>query len=230
MQLVVANFKMNKDKKFYQSLKSLNTLNCKDTKVVLCPPFVYTSFVKIKNENIFLGCQDISCENEGRATGQISANMLKEFGVSYAIIGHSERRGFETNQDISKKVKVALYNNIVPIVCVGEVNKGEDESLIIEQVASSISSTDKEIIFAYEPLWAIGSGLIPTKADINKICSVIRKTAKQKKAKIKVLYGGSVNDKNIDLLKTCKVDGFLIGGACLDVNKFKSIIKSVENE
>lgn len=228
--LVVANFKMNKDKKFYQSLKSLNNLDYKDTKVVLCPPFVYTSFVKICNKNMFLGCQDISFEKEGRATGQISANMLKEFGVKYAIIGHSERRVFETNQDISKKVQVALDNDIVPIVCVGEINKGEDNSLIIEQVASSIPQTDKEIIFAYEPLWAIGSGLIPSKTDINKISAVIRKTAKQKKAKIKVLYGGSVNDKNIDELKKCKVDGFLIGGACLDMNKFTTIIKSVENE
>ena len=230
MQLVVANFKMNKDKKFYLSLKKLNNNKYKDTKIVLCPPFVYSSFVKIKNKMLFLGSQDISQEKEGKATGQISANMLKEFGVKFAIIGHSERRVFETNDDVNKKVKVALENDIVPIVCVGEKAKGQDKSFIIEQVKSAICDTDKEVIFAYEPIWAIGTGLIPTKTDINKVSKLIKKTAKEQKANVKVLYGGSVNESNISLLKTCDVDGFLVGGACLDIVKFEKIIRSVDNE
>ncbi len=230
-KFIVANYKMNGDCKFYKSVaKEFNTLEVKDTKIVLCPPFVYLNEFKKLNKNISVGCQDVSCCAVGKCTGQISPIMLGEFNVQYAIIGHSERREIgETNSLVERKVKTALDGGLIPIVCVGELNKKSPISDVIEQVESVLNVCEQstKIIFAYEPVWAIGSGEIPTNAKINKVVKAIKKAILKRKIEAVCLYGGSVNEKNYQKLIQCDIDGFLLGGVSLKTDKLIEIIKGV---
>lgn len=232
-KLIVANYKMNGDKKFYSSVQAkLNKLKVKDTELVLCPPFLYLSTFKIKNKKVFLGSQDISNVSTGKSTGQIAPKMLKEFGVKYSIIGHSERRSIgESETLIAQKVKTACDNGLIPIVCVGESSKTSKLDVLKTQVESVLDLiNDKKIVFAYEPVWAIGTGQIPTVKRINNAIKNIKKLAKEKGFDVKVLYGGSVDESNYKELLKADLDGFLLGGVSLNVEKFISIIKGIENE
>lgn len=232
-KLIVANYKMNGNSEFYNSVKSvINNLKVKDTEIVLCPPFIYLPNLKIKNKKVFVGVQDISIEVNSKSTGQISPNMIKEFGASYAIIGHSERRAIgETDDTVAYKVFNAVNNNINPIICVGEENKHSSLDVLKQQVVRALSKVKKNVIFAYEPVWAIGSGEIPTISQINDAIYIIKSTANKIGFKdVKVLYGGSVNELNYkDLLKS-NADGFLLGGISLNLEKFISLVQGVENE
>ena len=226
-KLLVANYKMNGNKNFYQKVnKVINKLKIADT-VVLCPPFVYMPFFKIKNKNLFLGSQDVSCLENKTSTGQISSKMLKEFDVKYAIVGHSERRALgESDEQVALKVKQAKDNGIMPIVCVGEKNKSSKISVVKNQVEIALSNIESgEVVFAYEPIWAIGSGEVPTIKKIDSVINLIKETAQNKGFHVKVLYGGSVNEKNHQELKTSLADGFLMGGVSLKLDEFISIIK-----
>ncbi|MBR4998413.1 MAG: triose-phosphate isomerase [Clostridia bacterium] len=226
-KLMVANYKMNGNKDFYQKVKKVvNKLKIKDT-VILCPPFVYMPFLKCKNENVFIGAQNLAEVVNTKSTGEISPEMLKEFGAKYAILGHSERRASgETDVQISNKVSVATKNDIVPIICVGEENKKSSLNILVEQVNSALNKAEnKEIVFAYEPIWAIGSGEIPTISQINKAIDIVKKSAKNCGHDVKVLYGGSVNASNYkELLKT-NADGFLMGGVSNKIDDFLKILK-----
>jgi triosephosphate isomerase len=232
-KLVVANYKMNGGKDFYLSAqKKINKLTVKDTKIVLCPPFVYLPFFKIKNKMVSLGCQDITNVVNKKSTGQISPNMLNEFGVKYCIVGHSERRANgETDFHVSDKVKTACENGITPIVCVGEESKTAKLDVLEEQVVAALSQAKGVVpIFAYEPVWAIGSGEIPTVAKINKAINLIKKSAKKHKQDVQVLYGGSVNLNNYKDLLNSNADGFLLGGISLKLDEFIALAKGVDNE
>lgn len=227
-KLIVANFKMNGDSEFYRSyIKNINKRLDKDTNFVLCPPFVYLSeFSKLKNKNA-IGCQDIANIVNTKSTGQISPKMLKEFDVKYAVVGHSERRANgETDNLIAEKVDVCLSHEISPIICVGEPKKSSKIDYIINQVKIALSKNKNDsVIFAYEPIWAIGTGDIPTISKINKAIDLIKNTAKEMGANVQVLYGGSVNKENyIDLLNS-KADGFLLGGVSLKVDDYIEIVK-----
>ena len=217
-KLLVANFKMNGNINFYKEVNNkFNSLKFKDT-VILCPPFVYMPILKINN----------------KSTGEVSADILKEFEVKYSIVGHSERRNVgETNEMVAKKVKHCVDNNICPIICVGEKTKRSSTLIIKKQLLSSISKVNKsaKLIFAYEPVWAIGSGEVPTNHKINKIIQSIKQTLKENGfTNVKVLYGGSVNETNYkELLQTC-ADGFLLGGVSLKLDKLETLIKGVHNE
>lgn len=225
--IFVANYKMNGDKNFYSEVnKVMNKLKSKDT-VILCPPFVYMPFLDVKNKNMFLGSQDVCAVENKKSTGQISAKMLNELNVDYALIGHSERREIgETDEIVSKKVMLAQENGIIPIVCVGEKTKTSRLDVLKLQVEIALSNAqNKEIIFAYEPIWAIGSGEIPTIERINKALNLIKQIAKEKGFDVKVLYGGSVNLSNHNELKTSVADGFLMGGVSLKLDDFCAIVK-----
>ena len=232
-KLIVANYKMNGSAEFYNSVKSvMNNLKVKDTEIVLCPPFIYLPNLKINNKNISVGVQDISSEINKKSTGQISPSMVKEFGAKYAIIGHSERRAMgESNEIVAAKVLNAVNNGLTPIICVGEEDKKSSLDILVKQVETALSENYDNIIFAYEPVWAIGSGEIPTNSQINKALNIIKETTSKKGLNnIKVLYGGSVNDTNyMELLKT-EADGFLLGGISLNTDKLISLIQGVENE
>ena len=229
MFLLVANFKMNGDKQFYLSaVQKLNSLRQKGTELVLCPPFCYLAFFSLKSAK--LGCQDISAEKDGKSTGQTSAKMLKDFNVQYAIVGHSERRALgETDQLVARKVKAAQENKIVPIVCVGENEKTASLTSIKNQVkiALSLANKDAEIVFAYEPVWAIGSGDTPTVKHIDRAIKIIKNECAKHHFNCKVLYGGSVNEKNYNEFLSSTADGFLLGGVSLKLDSFVEIINGV---
>ena len=225
--IFVANYKMNGDKKFYQKVNRVfNKLESEDT-VILCPPFVYMSSLKLKNENVFLGSQDVSGEFTRPSTGQISAKMLKEFGSTYAIVGHSERRELgETDFMIARKVHMAQEYDLIPIICVGERVQGESLDVLKRQVDLALGkAVCREVMFAYEPVWAIGTGEIPTVEQINNAIQVIKDTAKEHGFDVKVLYGGSVNLSNYNEIKKSSADGFLMGGVSLKLDEFLKIVK-----
>ncbi len=218
---------MNGDKNFYKKVNEIfNNKSFTDT-VILCPPFIYMPYLEIRKKNVVLGAQDVSIETNNKSTGQTSPKMMSEFDVKYALVGHSERRANgETDEMVAQKVKNSVDNNIVPIVCVGEKTKEEKFNLVEEQVRSALSLIKKgKIIFAYEPVWAIGTGEIPTVEKIDEALKVVRKTAKKSGFEVAVLYGGSMNESNQKVLKTTKADGFLIGGVSLKLDEFMSIVE-----
>lgn len=216
--LVVANWKMNPPtlkgaKLLFDSVKK-GVKNVKSVEVVICPPFVYLKELRIKNKElrIKLGAQDCFWQEKGPFTGEISPLMLKDLGVKYVIIGHSERRALgETDEMINKKLKSVLSAKLTPILCFENLT----------QVRNGLKGISKKVILAYEPIWAIGTGkpCPPEKA------KKIRKTLKEFKM---VLYGGSVNSQNAkDYIKKAGFQGLLVGGASLNPKEFIKIIKTV---
>ena len=207
------------NKWFSKFLEETNTLN----KVIVALPTPYlTSF---SDCNISIAAQNVSPFDSGSFTSQVSAEMLKDCGIDYCIIGHSESRNLlnETNEDIFNKYNQLSKNSIKPIICVGEsMNVREDNqtsSFITDQL-NFFSSKDEDVIIAYEPIWAIGSGLIPAVSDINEVCELIKSLV----TNAKILYGGSVNEKNAThLLNNSNIDGLLVGGASLDPKEFSNI-------
>jgi len=218
--LIVANWKMNPSslaeaKKLFDEIRKTNA--------VICPPFIYISAFKYAN----LGAQDCSWEEKGAYTGAVSPQMLKDLGAKYVIVGHSERRNHfnETDEMINKKLKAALKTGLIPILCIGE-KKGENPETVIsrqlEEDLSGISEKDlKEIIIAYEPVWAIGTGDFCEKPQAGKAREFIKG-----KLNNKVLYGGSVNSQIAKDYIDVGYDGLLVGGASLNAEEFIKIVKN----
>lgn len=246
MKLIVGNWKMNKTVKeaisLVTSLKK-QLKGVKEVEIVICPPFTALCEVNdiVKNSNIGLGAQYVFYEDKGAYTGEISAGMLKDVGCSYVIAGHSERRQHFNEEDgiVNKKVKKNLEHELKVIVCVGENleerEKGEHRTVIEKQVRKCLKGVKKEqmdnVIIAYEPIWAIGTGKTATPHQAQEMHSFIRSLLamlfNQETAKsVKILYGGSVNPANIkDLMQQKDIDGALVGGASLDAGKFVQIVK-----
>lgn len=212
--------------------------------IVICPP--YTALLKISGvlngSNIELGAQDMHWEKEGAFTGEISPMMLKDVGVRYVIIGHSERRQYfaETNEAVNKKVKAALSYNLVPIMCVGENLAERDKNLtfkvVREHVEEGLRKLDAEdipkVVIAYEPVWAIGTGKTATAEQAQEVHQFIReliarKYTKKAASRVRIQYGGSVKPDNIAaLMAQPDVDGALVGGASLSAVSFSEIAKN----
>jgi triosephosphate isomerase (TIM) len=246
-KIIVANWKMNPQslKEAGFIFKELSSLlkNIKHTQIVICPPFPYLFVAQnFKNKNIFLGAQNVAKDGEGAHTGEVSSKILKNMGVSYVIVGHSERRFLgEDNITINEKILNLIKNKITPILCVGENKRDHDGfylSFVKEQIKNCLSGIPKtqikNIIIAYEPVWAIGKGAIreATKEEflemkifIKKVISDIYdvKTAHN----VLVIYGGSVNPLNAELfIKGGEADGLLVGRDSLNPKKFEMIIKN----
>ena len=236
--LIVSNWKMNLNlistKKLISKLKSLKT--SKNIKNIVCPQYLLIPYVRhlIKSSQIILGAQDCHSEEKGSFTGDSSILLIKEYACKYVIIGHSERREYhkEENLDVKKKIKIAVKNNIIPIVCVGEsFLMRENKSylkFIYKQLDECIPKKMQQLIIAYEPIWAIGTGLTPTINDITEVkenCKNFLRTNK-KIDDIKFLYGGSVNSQNFfEIRDKCQVHGALIGGASLLEREITKILK-----
>ena len=237
----IANWKMNGQKDSYKLVKSISNycqkMKRKTSKVVICPPFTLLSeFIK-KEKKIKFGGQDCHYKSEGAYTGSISANMLKTINCQYVILGHSERRIYnkETSQELNLKIQSAINNNLTVIYCIGEkleeINK---RNIILKKQLSSLPKKidPKKIIIAYEPVWAIGTGAVPSLNDINKIHKKIRHilsnlVSLRFSKHVSILYGGSVNAVNsVDILNLDQVDGALVGGASLKSKEFCKIIDS----
>lgn len=248
-KIIIANWKMNpQSQKEAEVLfsKILKNFKSKKNKVVICPPFLYLDKLKKLSKKISLGAQDVFYEKKGAFTGEISASMLFDLGISYVIIGHSERRKLgEVNIDINKKIKTALSFGITPILCIGEDERDEHHSyfnIIKNQIEECLSGINKKllskIIIAYEPVWALSTTVDhkdATSQESNEMSIFIKKVIHDKfgikKNMPLIVYGGSVHDQNCsDFLFNGGVDGVLVGGASLSADKFIKIINTTENE
>ena len=231
--IIALNNKSNLSKdefiKYQQNLSNINSSN----KMILCPTFLNINNFNLTNFS--LGAQNVSMNNDGAYTGEISANSLKSYNVEYTIVGHSERRIYqkESLEEINEKIKKLLENNIIPILCVGETKEerknNKTEEKIKEEITSAIeglSDSDKDkLIIAYEPIWSIGTGIIPSNSEIEEVFNYIKTFLPNNK----ILYGGSANEENIELLNQCKIiDGYLLGGISLKPEKLKVFISKLE--
>ncbi|MDO5014691.1 MAG: triose-phosphate isomerase [Clostridia bacterium] len=248
--VIAGNWKMNKTP--IETAELINELKPKvsqaDCEVVVCVPFVDlpNASIALEGSNIKLGAQNCHFEEKGAFTGEISVPMLKSLGVEYVIIGHSERRQYfaETDETVSKKIKSALNGGLKVILCVGESLEQREAGITFELISTQIkialaglSENDlKNIIVAYEPIWAIGTGKTATAEQADEVCGFIRNLISQlydeDTAKGFVIqYGGSMNAKNAEeLLDKENVDGGLIGGASLKAEDFSIIVKAASEQ
>ena len=246
-KIVAGNWKMNMTPA--QSVELINTLkdkiNTTDVDVVVCPPFVCLPAVleAVKGTAIAVGAQNMHFEEKGAFTGEIAPSMLVELGVKYVVIGHSERRQYfaETNETVNKKVLKAIEHNLVPIICVGESLAEREQGVTIDLVRlqtkialKDVKAEDaKKVVIAYEPIWAIGTNETPTTNEIDIYTRYIKQIVKKhfNFKNIKVVYGGSVNEKNIDeIAKIKSIDGVLVGGASTKYKEFIKIVTTVLEE
>lgn len=215
------NFNLDEYLDYQNKLKNLNFKN----DIVLCPSSVYLSNFEL--ENVFLGSQNVSPFNDGAYTGEVSARQLKSLNVKYCLIGHSERRVYfkENNEIMKNKIEQLLENEIIPIYCVGELEKSSDNNELDEElkILEEIRNNEK-IIIAYEPLWAIGTGIQPNINELEKIIKLI----KEKFPNNKVLYGGSVNEDSIVNLKSELIDGYLLGGVSLHPDRISMLLSKLD--
>jgi triosephosphate isomerase len=247
-KVIAGNWKMNNDLKETQNLLSkltsgisMDNLNCD---VIVCPAFTSLSeaYTLLKDTKIKLGAQNMYFETSGAFTGEISASMLKSVGCEYVILGHSERRTIfgETDELINNKIKKANASGLKPIFCVGELleerEAGITEKVIEKQIRSGLKDISSEemgnVIIAYEPVWAIGTGKTASPQQAEEVHKFIRSLINDKYGasisdKIVIQYGGSVNNKNArELLSQKDIDGALVGGASLKADAFIEIIQA----
>ncbi len=242
--IIAGNWKMNMTPDEAKALVSELIPLVKDAKaeVVVCPPYVDLSVVQplIAGTNIKLGSQSIHWAAKGAFTGEVSADMLKAFGVSYAIIGHSERRQYfgETDESVNARAKAAIATGITPIICVGESldqrEAGETDAFVSGQTVAAlkdIPAADVEkLVIAYEPIWAIGTGRTATNEQANETIGVVRAAiagvyGRETAEKVRIQYGGSMNPKNAtELMAMPEIDGGLIGGASLKAEDFSKVV------
>ena len=239
---IVANWKMNGDNIFNRDLLSLierNSIVSDSSHMIICPPMPYLDQVNDqKSSYMMLGAQDISQYDNGAYTGETSGTMLADLNIEYVIIGHSERRELynEDNSVIKDKFSKAIENNIKPILCIGETiehrNSGQTFDYIHAQIDAIISNNKldnlKDLIIAYEPIWAIGTGQTATPEIAEEVHAYIRNillnTDSKLAANTPILYGGSVNSENAEkLFRMENINGALIGGASLKADEFSKI-------
>ncbi|MCH8003159.1 MAG: triose-phosphate isomerase [Nanoarchaeota archaeon] len=242
--LIAANWKMNMDIK--SSISFINNFKkyikkIKNKEIVICPSFTLLNKINesTKNTKIKLGAQNMHFEEEGTFTGEISALMLKDVGCEYVILGHSERRQYfnETDDMVNKKIKTAFKNNLKPILCIGETleqrNNNKTLKIIKNQLINCLKNIDeneiKNIVIAYEPIWAIGTGKNATPQQAEEVHKFIRELLShiynnKISSNVRIIYGGSIKESNIkDLMAMKNINGALVGGASLNPKSFACI-------
>ena len=243
-KIIAGNYKMNytvsQAESFVESIKE--SINTDEVEVVICPNFIALDRVSdvIDGTKISLGAQNVYFESKGAFTGETSLDMLIAVGVKYCIVGHSERRQIflETNEQVNKKVLAILSKDLYPILCVGETLEQRESHIYFEHIKSQVLSAlkdveknqiSKNIVIAYEPIWAIGTGKTATKEQAEEMCKFIREVIEEQygskvSESIRILYGGSVKPSNAKEILECQnIDGALVGGASL-TNDFVAIV------
>lgn len=234
--IIAGNWKMFKTQaeatEFLLKFLPLTEQTPDDREVVLCVPFTDLIVVSktLHGNLVRLGAQNVHWEENGAYTGEVSAAMLVEIGVRYVIIGHSERRQYfgETDETVNQRLKNAQKHGLIPILCVGETKQqrdaGETERVIIQQLQADLIGVDQHnLVIAYEPIWAIGTGETCAATEANRVISLIR--AQITNADVTIQYGGSVKPDNIDeIMAQPEIDGALVGGASLDAQSFARIV------
>jgi triosephosphate isomerase len=245
-KIVAGNWKMNKKASEAAALiegikKEVEGVT--KVEVVVCPPFtdLKDAAAACAGSNVALGAQNVHWEASGAFTGEISAEMLKELGVKYVIIGHSERRQYfgETDETVNKRTKAALAAGLIPVVCVGETlaerDAGQMEQVVVRQTKAGLAELGAglaEVVVAYEPVWAIGTGRTATPAQAQEVHALIRRTLAEISSGdiangIRIQYGGSMKPDNAqELMSQPDIDGGLIGGAALKADSFAAIVKA----
>jgi triosephosphate isomerase (TIM) len=242
--LVAGNWKMNGRRAALAELQAIREGvsggGAGRAEIVICPPAtLIAEAVKVAGEGLGIGGQDCHAEAEGAHTGDISAEMLADLGASYVIVGHSERRTDhdETSETVRAKAEAAWRAGLTPIVCIGETQEERDAGRTLDVVENQLGyslpdgATGARLVVAYEPVWAIGTGLTPTAADVAEVHGFIREALNARfgpeGSSIRVLYGGSVKPANAkELLGVKNVDGALVGGASLKSSDFLGIAKA----
>lgn len=230
-------------KQFVEEVKGLAP-DASKVDSVICAPALYLQQLVMSTESsaLQIGAQTMHEEKEGAFTGEVSPVQLKDLGVNYVIIGHSERRQYfnETDQSVNKKVLAAFEHGLTPIMCVGETleqrESGETGSVVEAQVEAGLAGLSEqqasELVIAYEPIWAIGTGKTATAEDANEVCGIIRKKVAslfndETAENIRIQYGGSVKPANIEELMGMEhIDGALVGGASLETDSFVKLLEA----
>ncbi|RRD40070.1 triose-phosphate isomerase [Leptotrichia sp. OH3620_COT-345] len=245
--IVAGNWKMNKTvkeaAKFLSELKALTT-DVKNAEIVIGTPFtaLETAVRETEGSNIKIAAQNMNANDSGAYTGEISPLMLRDLGVEYVILGHSERREYygETDEIVNEKVKAALKHNLKPILCIGEKleerENGITEKIVKEQTEKGLAGVSEEdmssVVIAYEPVWAIGTGKTATPEQAQEVHAFIRKLltdmyGSEVAEKVTVQYGGSMKaDNALELISQKDIDGGLVGGASLEASSFAEIVKA----
>jgi triosephosphate isomerase len=234
--IIAGNWKMYKTQaetlEFLKAFFDLVRETAEDREMVLCVPFTDLGILSknLHGTRIMLGAQNVHWDTAGAYTGEISAPMLTELGVRYVVIGHSERRQYfgETDATVNLRLKAAQQHGLIPILCVGETKQqrdaGETESVISGQLEKDLEAVDPDnLVIAYEPIWAIGTGDTCESIEANRIIGIIR--SQLKNPGVSILYGGSVKPGNIDeIMAQPEIDGALVGGASLAPEDFSRIV------
>jgi len=244
--IIAGNWKMNTDaasaRALVEGIKAAGVSDAKGVEKVICPPFVYLALVAeaARGTKLSVGAQDLHWEEKGAFTGEVSAAMLKDY-ATHVIIGHSERRQYfgETDESVNKKLRAALEHGLTPIVCVGETgperNAGKMQDVLRRQVRGALAdiTLPGSTVIAYEPVWAIGTGVAATAQDANDAIAFIRAEVASLQGDVtaqavRILYGGSVTPANVaELVAQPEIDGGLVGGASLVVESFAQMVQAV---
>jgi triosephosphate isomerase len=247
-KLVIGNWKMNpttldETKRIYRSIKNFSK-KLVNTDLIICPPFIYLYyFLNKTSENLYTGAQNVFFEDQGAYTGEVSIEMLRNFGIDYVIVGHSERRAMgETDEIVSKKIQRLLDLNMHPIMCIGEKERdpnGVYLEFLKNQIKNSLTKVQKKniknLIVAYEPLWAIGAKEAMNPRDIYEMSLFVKKTISDlfghdEAISVPILYGGSVNFRNAaDIIVQGQVNGLLVGRESVNPSNFIELLKAVDS-
>ena len=235
MKIIVGNWKMNGDSELLSEMMSEIVETATKNRVILCVPY---TVLRPGNATVMIGAQNISKYESGAHTGDISAQMVRAAGASATLVGHSECRDelHDTNADVAARAKLAIKNDLMPIICVGETklerDSGLTDAIVTKGLYESIPDNAENggFIVAYEPRWAIGAGITPTVSQIASVHSLIRKTLNEMGFNdTPILYGASVTAQNAaEIMNIKNIDGVLVGGASLKKDDFIPIIKSVK--
>lgn len=244
-KLVAGNWKMNGDSTFLAEVEILKAAHASSTvEILLCPPATLLDRLRtIAGASFSIGGQDCHAATSGAHTGDISAPMLNDAGASFVILGHSERRQDhgESSSDVCKKAKTAISTHLCGVICLGESlqerESGETLDVIADQLTSSVPDevNAENLVIAYEPIWAIGTGKVPTTGQIGEVHNFIRTALTERFGPetgeaVRILYGGSVKNTNaVEIFAIPNVDGALVGGASLSAADFSPIITALEN-